>query len=88
MFQFRLQYVYDDNEKSALSPISQIASGNSLINIAQANSLNYIDVDFNNEDILDITNWVVVKWIRLFAIETQYGQMVSNCRPRAMRVLT
>lgn len=74
VFQFRLQYVYDDNEKSALSPISQIASGNSLINIAQANSLNYIDVDFNNEDILDITNWVVVKWIRLFAIEHNTGK--------------
>ena len=74
VFQFRLQYVYDDNEKSALSPISQIASGNTSVNTAQANSLNYIDVDFNNTDIVDVKNWVLIKWVRLFVIEHNTGK--------------
>ena len=74
VFQFRLQYVYDDHEKSALSPISQIASGNTAINQAQADSLNYIDVDFNNTDIYDVENWVLIKWVRLFVIEHNTGK--------------
>lgn len=74
VFQFRLQYVYDDHEKSALSPISQIASGNTSVNTAQANSLNYIDVNFNNTDIEDIKNWVLIKWVRLFVIEHNTGK--------------
>lgn len=74
VFQFRLQYVYDDHEKSALSPISQIASGNTSVNTAQANSLNYIDVDFNNTDIVDVKNWVLIKWVRLFVIEHNTGK--------------
>jgi len=77
VFQFRLQYTYDDNEKSALSPISQIASGNTLVNLAQANSLNYIDVDFNNSDIKDFRNWIVIKGIKIFAIEHNTGKWVE-----------
>ena len=77
VFQFRLQYIYDDNENSALSPISQIANGNSLVNIAQANSLNYIDVNFANEDIVDFNNWVVLKRIKVFCIEHNTGKWVQ-----------
>jgi hypothetical protein len=83
VFQFRLQYVYDDNEKSALSPISQIAGGNVSVNSAQANSLNYIDVDFNNPDLEDPRNWTLIKWIRVFALERNDGkwQQIADLDP-------
>lgn len=71
VFQFRLQYVYDDAEKSALGPISLIPVNNqSCAGISEAN---YVNVNFNDENLLDENIWVILKRIRVHVREGNIG---------------
>lgn len=65
VWQFRLQYIYDNNEESKLSPISNIGLNNISCNDQNYELFNYIKVDFNNSDVIDTNNWVVLKSVRV-----------------------
>lgn len=65
VWQFRLQYIYDNNEESKLSPISNIGLNNISCNDQNYELFNYIKVDFNNSDAIDTNNWVVLKSVRV-----------------------
>jgi len=71
VFQFRLQYVYDDAERSALGPISLIPL--SATTCASDNQLNYINVDFNDSFLLDENIWTILKRVRVLIRERNSG---------------
>lgn len=73
VFQFRLQYLYDDNEPSALGVWSQIAINNVQCDGTTDKSYNYIDVDFNDTAILSVQTLVLLKRVRLIARELNTG---------------
>jgi len=65
VWQFRLQYIYDNNEESKLSPISNIALNNISCNDQNYDLFNYIKVNFNNADAVNSNNWVILKSVRV-----------------------
>lgn len=65
VWQFRLQYIYDGNEESKLSPISNIGLNNISCNDQNYDLFNYIKINFNNADAVDSNIWVVLKSIRV-----------------------
>lgn len=65
VWQFRLQYIYDDNQESKLSPISNISLNNISCNDQNYDLYNYIKINFNNADAVDSNIWVVLKSIRV-----------------------
>lgn len=70
---FRLGYEYDNYEQSALGPISQIAVNNQVCNSLAYDAFNYIDVDFNDPELLDPATWVILKKIGLYVKEHNSG---------------
>lgn len=70
VFQFRLQYHYDDNEESALSPISKIPD---LASCAEYNLYNYIEINFNNTDLASAINLTILKQVSVLVREHNSG---------------
>lgn len=71
VFQFKYRYIYDDNEKSATSPISVIVTPQGACGTAFANGLN------NKLDIIVETGTPIVKRIEIFARELNTGDFFS-----------
>jgi hypothetical protein len=73
VFQFRLEYNYDDLERSALGVWSQIPINNLGCDGTSDKSYNYIDVDFNDTLIPNAQTLVLLKRIRFIARELNTG---------------
>jgi len=73
VFQFRLEYIYDDGEQSALGVWSQIPIDNLACNGTSNEALNYIDVDFNDTELTNATTLVLLKCVRFVARELNTG---------------
>jgi hypothetical protein len=73
VFQFRLEYDYDDLERSSLGVWSQIPINNLGCDGSSDKSYNYIDVDFNDTLIPLATTLVLLKRVRLIARELNTG---------------
>lgn len=73
VFQFRLEYIYDDGEQSALGVWSQIPINNLGCNGTSNESLNYIDVNFNDSLIVTPETLVLLKRVRFIARELNTG---------------
>lgn len=74
VFQFRLEYLYDDKEQSALGVWSQIPINNLSCNGTSGLEYNYIDVDFNDPTTFDPLVLVLLKKIRFIARELNTGK--------------
>ncbi|OHC00335.1 MAG: hypothetical protein A2Z57_04390 [Planctomycetes bacterium RIFCSPHIGHO2_12_39_6] len=76
VFQFRIRPIYDDNEKAVWSPYSDIpVIPSSCTNTTSASKLNYIELDFNDLDILD-PDWIsVIKGIEVSVREHNTGKL-------------
>jgi len=74
VFQFRLQYHYDDNEDSSLSPISKIPQGASCTQIGQ---YNYIEVDFSQPDLFSAINLTILKQVSVLVREHNEGDWIK-----------
>ncbi len=64
-WQFRTRYYNDDYEITTLSPFSQIPLENIVCNPVKENRLNYVDVNFNDANLLDPRVLVIVKEVGL-----------------------
>lgn len=73
VFQFRLEYVYDDNESSALGVWSKIAINNLGCDGTNNTEYNYIDVNFNDPLLLQTDTLVLLKKVRVIARELNTG---------------
>lgn len=80
VFQFRTRYYYDDNEKSALGPISivpddKIPCGNDPL----ASTNNFIELDYEDIDgrLTDPSSLTILKKIELFVRITNEGKFKS-----------
>lgn len=73
VFQFRLEYDYDDLERSALGVWSQIPINNLGCDGTSNPLLNYIDVNFEDSQIAVDTTLVLLKRIRFIARELNTG---------------
>lgn len=73
VFQFRLEYLYDDAEDSALGVWSQIPINNLACNGSSNQSLNYIDINFNDTELINATTLVLLKKVRVIARELNTG---------------
>lgn len=71
---FRISYTYDNGEISTLSPISDIATNNISCSKKSFQSLNYIDVNFNSDDLLDANNFTIIKRVGFYVQETEDAQ--------------
>jgi len=70
---FRVGYDYDNFEESALSPISNVIINNLNCEGTVSPSYNYIDVDFNDVNLLDPNIWVILKKVTLYVKEHNVG---------------
>jgi len=73
VFQFRLEYDYDDKEESALGVWSQIPINNLACNGGSNQALNYIDVNFNDPDLLNVATLVLLKSVKVIVRELNTG---------------
>lgn len=74
VFQFRAQYVYDDDEKSVWGAISAIAVPTQTCDNSQAGvSENYIEVDFTDARLNDITLMSIIKRVNIAVREHNTG---------------
>ncbi len=75
VFQFRTQIIYDDNEPSALSPISAIASIPSFCGQdSTQSSYNVIKIDWSVPRIEDINVLSIVKYVNLYVRQGNLGK--------------
>jgi len=77
VFFFRLGYEYDNFESSALGPISNIPVNNQICNEGTYNSFNFIDIDFNDINLLDPNIWVVLKKVGVYVKEHNSGSWLK-----------
>jgi len=76
VFQFAIQYMYDDNEKSAISPYSMIPAPAEYCGVTTNNSnLNYIEVDFTNVRLNDPIRRSLIKAINIIYREHNTGEL-------------
>jgi len=76
VFQFATRYVYDDYEKSAISPYSIIpTAGGDCGAIAAITSLNYIEVDFTETRLNDPNFRSIVRGVELLFREHNTGKL-------------
>jgi len=76
VFQFRIALVYDDNEKSALSPYSRIQTIPIACGAGQSQtSFNYIEVDFNDPRLTDPASLAMIKRVEIFVRERNEGKV-------------
>lgn len=73
VFQFRLEYDYDNLERSSLGVWSQIPINNLGCDGTSDTSYNYIDINFNDSLIANAETLVVLKKIRFIARELNTG---------------
>lgn len=73
VFQFRLQYRYDDFENSALGVISQIPIDNLQCDGTNNPDKNYIGVDFNDPALLDQLTYSILTDVKVLAREQNDG---------------
>ena len=73
VFQFRIQYIYDDGEESALGEWSLIPLNNIDCNDSKTNLLNYLEIDFNNQDAIDANVFVILKKVAVYYRENNSG---------------
>ncbi len=65
-FQFAVQYEYDNNEISPISPVSRLAFGEPLCGISfDDTSNNYIKVDFTDTRLNDVSDLAILKRVNL-----------------------
>lgn len=77
VFQFALRYIYDDGDKSTLSPYSPISIINGhgcSSNTDVINPYNYIEIDFNDDRLKDRKFLCIIKNIDLFVREHNIGK--------------
>ncbi len=74
VFQFRLEYIYDDREDSALGVWSQIPINNLGCDGTSDVAYNYIDINFNDPLLVDPAVLVLLKKVRLVARELNTGK--------------
>jgi len=76
IFQFRIRLIFDDNEKSVLSPYSRIADlPISCSASSTQSSFNYIEVDFNSARLLDPQILSIIKRVDVFVRERNEGKV-------------
>lgn len=84
VFQFACQYVYDDNEKSAISPISPIPEfGSECQQLFQQSHYNYIEIDFTEDRLNDLSVRSLIKRVNLFFREHNSGKfkLITSLQP-------
>lgn len=65
-FQFAIQYEYDNNEISPISPVSELAYGNPLCGIASSeDTSNVIELDFTDSRLNDPISLAVLKRVNI-----------------------
>ena len=76
VFQFAIQYIYDDNEKSAISPYSVIPAPAEYCGVTTNNSdLNYIEVDFTSARINDPIRRSLIRSVNILYREHNEGEL-------------
>lgn len=76
IFQFRTRIVFDDNEKSVLSPYSLIPNLPIACGANQTQtSFNYIEVDFNDPRLTDPSYLSIIKRVELYVRERNSGKV-------------
>ena len=78
VFQFRLQYRYDDFENSALGVISQIPIDNLQCDGTNNPDKNYIDVDFNDPALLDQLTYCILTDVKVLAREHSISTLPND----------
>lgn len=73
VFQFRLEYLYDDLEQSVFGVWSQIPINNLSCDGTDNALYNYIDIDFNDTNLFDPNVLVLLKKVRVIARELNTG---------------
>ena len=73
VFQFRLQYIYDDFEQSSLGVWSQIPINNLACDGTSNPEYNYINVNFEDDLIANAQTLVLLKKVRFIARELNTG---------------
>jgi len=89
VFQFAVQYVYDDKERSAISPYSVIAVNLEPCRITTVNSnLNYIEVDFTDIRLNDPIRRSIIKQVNVMSREHNTGELklVASLQPHQFGV--
>lgn len=77
VFQFRLEYQYDNYEETALGVISQIPINNLGCDGTSNPLYNYIYINFNEPELLVNSNMVLIKKVTLMAREHNEGNWRS-----------
>ena len=76
IFQFRIKLVYDDNEKSVLSPYSRIPDlPISCGSNSTQTSFNYVEVNFNSQRLFDLGSLAIIKRVELYVREHNTGKV-------------
>ena len=77
VFQFRIEYIFDNFEQSVLSPISNISVNN--LNCDGTNNVQYnaIDINFNDPLLTDPNTWVIVKTVNIMVRELNTGKWLQ-----------
>lgn len=91
IFQFMTRYVYDDYEKSAISPYSVIpTAGGDCGAITAISSLNYIEIDFTESKLNDIHFRSIVRGVELFFREHNTGKikLITTLQPENIGIGT
>jgi hypothetical protein len=70
-FQFRLRYIYDDIEYSAAGVISQVPLGNLNCDGTNNEAYNYIDINFNDADLLTSQTLTLLKKVEVWVLQYQ-----------------
>lgn len=89
VFQFATRYVYDDYEKSAISPYSIIpTAGGDCGAIAAITSLNYIEVDFTETRLNDPNFRSIVRGIDVLFREHNTGKLklITTLQPESFGI--
>ncbi len=74
VFQFSIQYIYDDNEPSTWSPISTIASFNSECTSIPSSAYNFIRIDFTEDRLNNDSSRSAIKYVGIAFREHNNGK--------------
>lgn len=91
VFQFRMGYVYDDDEYSSLSPISSIPDyGTPCAQSISQNALNYIEIDFTEARLNNVSSRAIIKYVTIYFREHNDGKwkLVQTITPEEFGIGT
>lgn len=83
LYQFRLEYQYDDYEKSVLGVISKVPINNLNCNGVSSQNYNYIEVDFTANGLISLASMVLLKYVKVLARVGNTGRFreIAMLRP-------